>query len=567
MANWLKNLKFKNKIFLLMVTVILIFSLVEACNRQTAYHNYDQQLYKTNAQIAGTYIQYIEAVFDRIEKLTYSMIGDTVVQDRLYFIASYPEETIPYSVAKEELGDLKSIVWNYANREVYFKGFALVARDRLYSYGAIEDEEKLKEYTDAADGKNARLQRIAKENQLIIVREIRAIGTTDHLGYVIIWVDFDAIVEEIKSTFADVDQTFELAVYDGDICLYGGYEKLEEYCGSEEGWYIDGEDFIVVQSSSSLGYNMIVRSDYGRIREFTRNVYARSLVITFITIFIMLFVVDFITRYVVKDLDKLIFKMDDFGAGKLPDEEDKKQYQDRSDEIGKLYLHFYHMTEDYKKLTDEYYNNKILLLESEFSRLQKQIQPHFLYNTLSAISWRAYTNNDVETANMVEVLGRVMRRITDNTESLIKVESDLQVAEDYLTIQRYRFGNKLEVNVDVTNYTRELMIPPISIQPLVENSVTHAVEQMTERCRISIYDRECEDGIEIVVEDNGPGCAEDILDRERESNGESKGCGIALRNINTRLQYVFSKEYGLRLNRLEYGMQVIIKIPDQEYMN
>ena len=566
MANWLNHLKFKNKIFLLMLTVILIFLFVETGNRQAAYHNYDQELYRGNAQNANTYIQYIEAVFDRIEKLTFSMVGDKVIQDKLLFISQYPENQIPYGVAKEEELDvtLQNSVWNYANREIYFDGFALIARDMLYSYGAVEDKDKLKAYTEVADGKNAQMQSISKEGQLILVREIRELGTVNHLGYVIMWVNYEAIVEDIKSTFEDIDPKFALAVYDGDICLYSEYEKMKEYRMTEDGWYIDGDDFILVQSSSSLGHKILVRVDYSEIRGFTQNVYVCSLMITLITVCMMLLLIDFATKYVVKDLDKLVLKMDDFGEGNLPVNEERGQYQNRGDEIGKLFRHFYRMTEDYKKLTDDYYNNQILLLESEFSRLQKQIQPHFLYNTLSAIFWSAYSNDDMETANMVEVLSRVMRRITDNSESLIKVESDLQIAEDYLTIQKYRYGNKLDIQVNVSNYTRELMIPPISIQPLVENAVTHAMEQMTERCRISIYDRECEDGMEIIVEDNGPGCAEDILERASEDNSQSKGCGIALRNINTRLKYVFSQEYGLRLKRLEHGMQVIIKIPNRE---
>lgn len=565
MANLLNRTKFKNKIYFLMLTVILIFSFVETCNRQVAYHSYDQELYSTNMKIANTYIQYIEAVFDRIEKLTFSLIGDEVVQEKLSFIASYPEDTIPYSVAKEEkLNEtLQNSVWNYANREIYFDGFALLARDMLYSYGAIEDQEIIKMYTAVADGKNAQIQRISKEGRLILVREYRKSGSVDHLGYLIMWVDFESIVEDIKNTFDDIDPKFALAVYDDDICLYSNYENLKEYCGTEDGWYVEDDDFILVESSS-LGYKILVRGDYGIIKEFKQDVYLRSLLITFITVCFMLLVIDLITKYLVKDLDKLVLKMDEFGAGKSPSEEEIAKYQKRSDEIGKLYLHFYHMTEDYKKLTDEYYNNKILLLESEFSRLQKQIQPHFLYNTLSAIFWSAYSNGDLETANMVEVLSRVMRRLTDTSENLIKVESDLQVAEDYLTIQKYRYGNKLKVQVDISDDTRNLMIPPITIQPLVENAVIYAVEQMTEQCIISIYDRKCKDGVEIVVEDNGPGCAEDILDRVEKDDYQSKGCGIALHNINSRLKYVFSQEYGLRLNRRERGMQVIIKIPKQE---
>ena len=114
MANLLNRTKFKNKIYFLMLTVILIFSFVETCNRQVAYHSYDQELYSTNMKIANTYIQYIEAVFDRIGKLTFSLIGDEVVQEKLSFIARYPEDTIPYSVAKEEkLNEtLQNSVWN-----------------------------------------------------------------------------------------------------------------------------------------------------------------------------------------------------------------------------------------------------------------------------------------------------------------------------------------------------------------------------------------------------------------------------------------------------------------------
>ena len=163
---------------------------------------------------------------------------------------------------------------------------------------------------------------------------------------------------------------------------------------------------------------------------------------------------------------------------------------------------------------------------------------------------------------MVEALGRMMRNVTDNKQSLVTVGTDLQMVEDYLFIQKFRFRNRLQAEIQISARTKELLIPRISIQPLVENSVTYAMEEQISGCRIRIFDRINPENTEIVVEDNGPGFAEDLLERLESGNVKAKGSGTALRNIHKRLQYTFSEEYGLFFHRLEQGMQVIIRIPN-----
>ena len=158
----------------------------------------------------------------------------------------------------------------------------------------------------------------------------------------------------------------------------------------------------------------------------------------------------------------------------------------------------------------------------------------------------------------------MMRQITDNNTVLISVESDLQMVENYLKIQQKRFGDRLEVEISISNDTKQLSIPPISIQPLVENSVTHAMEVMISCCQIRIFDRVEGNAVEIVVEDNGPGCEPDILEKLESGEVKTEGSGVALRNIHVRLQHVFSEEYGIRMQRLDQGMQVIIRIPRQQ---
>ena len=104
-----------------------------------------------------------------------------------------------------------------------------------------------------------------------------------------------------------------------------------------------------------------------------------------------------------------------------------------------------------------------------------------------------------------------MRMITDQRETMISVDQDLQIVEDYVKIQQLRYGSRLQVSIEVSEQTRKLLIPKITIQPLVENSVLYGLDEMISNCMIRIFERGDENTAEIVVEDNGVGFDEDIL--------------------------------------------------------
>lgn len=561
MSNWLHNLRLKKKFFLLLMAATLSLSFAEIINRQNAYNEYNRQAYEKNAQMVNLYMNYLDTVFQRMEQVTYGFIADQFLQDELIELREWG---INSSYFDSE--DVLAMIRTYVNKEPYFSTFLLRTEYKDFVFGKVTaDDEKLKKYMKTAEGKNGKLQMISEEGQLVLVREIRQVKNfkLTTLAYVIAWADFHAVMDDIRASFTNADNDMKLAIYDKDICLYSDYKSLAEYREAKDGWYINGEDFITVYTSPAFGYTMMIRTSYGEIQALIRSVYIRSIVTSVLVAAVALAISNFLVDWVLRDLDKLVCKMDDFGEGKLPEYDEEKVYKNRKDEIGRLYRHFYRMIRDYQKVTEEYYNNKILLLESEYSRLQKQIQPHFLYNTLSTISWRAYANKDLETADMIETLGRMMRRITDSKELLTSVENDLRIAEDYLKIQQQRFGKRLKVDIKISNSTMCLSIPPISIQPLVENSVTYVMDAIVSCCEIRIFDRIEKNAVEIIVEDNGPGCEEDILENLHCEDLGSGGSGIALRNIHTRLQYAFSQDYGIRLKRLENGMQVIIRIPEQ----
>ncbi|MBQ8230467.1 MAG: histidine kinase [Lachnospiraceae bacterium] len=562
MRKWLLNLKLTKKFFLLIVLVVLSLFLTEMLNRQNAYNKYNQKIYEQNAQILSFYVNYIETVFERIEAVTYSIIGDQNLQEELVYIKENYRE-LGYS---SNLKAANSRIRSYFQKEPYFKYFLLKTDVYQFSYGGVAaTEEEIDQYLEYGRDKEGRLQMISEEGRLLLVRELRKAAGSEyvHLGYILAWVDFEGIVSDMRNAFANDSQDIDLAIYDGDICLYSNSQELENYQETDDGWYSAGDDFVVVYTPPELGYTMILRANYARMQGEIQNIYRTSLLTSFLAVIVAVMLSNYLVKQVIRALERIIFKMDDYGKGTLPDREEEKCYLERGDEVGRLYRHFFRMAEDYKKLMDAYYENEMMMREMEFSWLQKQIQPHLLYNTLSAVSWMAYSNKDVETAHMVEVLGRMMRTITDQKEAMISVDKDLQIVEDYVTIQKLRFGSRLQVSIEISQETRKRLIPKISIQPLVENSVIHGLDEMIGDCVIRIFERDCEDVTEIVVEDNGPGFEWDMAESREQQNGASGGSGIALCNISRRLQYAFPGKSGLEFRRIDGGMQVCIRIPKE----
>lgn len=562
MRKWFWDLNLRKKFFLLILMVVLAMTLLEMLNRQASYNTYNQLLYENNSQILMICMDYIENIFDRMENITYLMIADTDLQENLTYMREHAGDGEWLNVRS----DVSAAVNSYAYREEYFSAFLLVTEMGVFGVGNenIGLYDDLDPYIDAVEDANGQIRLISEEQELTLVREIRQSASLNlsNLAYVVAQVDFSAIISDMEKTLRHADLPIDISVYDGDICLYAGDTQSDDAGRRENGWYIDGEEFITVYNSKKLGYTMVIRTPYEKLKDSIHGVYRRSILQSLLITAAALMFSSILVKMVIRDLYGLVEKMDDFGAGKPLDEQDGKRYQKRADEVGKMYRHFYRMASDYRKLMEEDYNNRLLLKEAEFLQLQKQIQPHFLFNTLTAISWMAYAHQDTETAGMVEALGRMMRNVTDNKQSLVTVGTDLQMVEDYLFIQKFRFRNRLQAEIQISARTKELLIPRISIQPLVENSVTYAMEEQISGCRIRIFDRINPENTEIVVEDNGPGFAEDLLERLESGNVKAKGSGTALRNIHKRLQYTFSEEYGLFFHRLEQGMQVIIRIPN-----
>jgi two-component system LytT family sensor kinase len=196
-----------------------------------------------------------------------------------------------------------------------------------------------------------------------------------------------------------------------------------------------------------------------------------------------------------------------------------------------------------------------LLMAARVEALANQINPHFLFNTLTSIS--SLIRSQPETARMLIVkLSGLLRRLLRGQEHFVTLREELAAVDEYLDIERVRFGPSLVVQKDLDEDSLDVMVPSLILQPLVENSIKHGLGRKVGEGRISIRVSRQNGHTVIEVKDNGIGMA-------APAQGPPDGPGIGLRNVNERLRVIYGAGYQVRLTSTQgQGTSVRIEIPE-----
>lgn len=225
-----------------------------------------------------------------------------------------------------------------------------------------------------------------------------------------------------------------------------------------------------------------------------------------------------------------------------------------NDEIRTIAMGLNHMAKRIKVLMEEKAQIEVKKKEAEMMMLQRQIRPHFLYNTLDGIRMKALLNKDPEAAEMIEKLSLLLRRTTDMKTEYVKVKEELDYVTCYIDLQNLRFHYKFQLDIRIPEEVKEMVIPKFSLQPLVENAVHHGLEKRRMNRQICISAQSMENTVDIIVEDNGKGIAPEKLEEIRRTIDQPdmlESEHIGLNNINIRLKLYYGKEYGLRIDSEE----------------
>lgn len=212
---------------------------------------------------------------------------------------------------------------------------------------------------------------------------------------------------------------------------------------------------------------------------------------------------------------------------------------------------------------------------AELKNLQAQIKPHFLFNTLNTIRGLIILEENEKALATLYSLTGMLRYSFSNRDDLITLLEEMDYVNNYLSIQKARFGEKIRVITDIEPELLNLPLPCLTLQPLVENACNHGVEYCEEGGLISITARRKGADMEICVIDSGPGFPEETLQQlniffREGTNGKQFGNSpgsrgrIGLRNVHRRLQLFFNGNYGLAIESRPGCTRVTMTLPAVE---
>lgn len=219
----------------------------------------------------------------------------------------------------------------------------------------------------------------------------------------------------------------------------------------------------------------------------------------------------------------------------LNDFDDFQFYKNREDEIGVLFNSYASLIRKIEEMIIKDYQSKLLNQEMEYKFLRAQLDPHFLYNTLNSINSLALYKEETEISEMVTSLALLLRKKINQEQVFHSVKSEMEIVEAYINIQKIRFKKRLIYTVEIDDKSLSVEIPQLCIQPIIENSIKYAVEQMDCPVTILLNITVIDESIFIEIMDNGPGFTESKLTKR-----QSTGVGIS--NIRTRLAILYGQE-------------------------
>ena len=410
-------------------------------------------------------------------------------------------------------------------------------------------------------------------NIIRLVYKIYINNRSEVIGYFVCDVDekvFRNIIS--KYTYSDEQIVCLQPVYDRPALIFGQTtDSQRELLGKIAGKMEEGDQNFIHESISHT--KMFVQP----IRKYNLNAYSivpdsilknemRSLQIyiclaSVVLLLICIVSAIFISIYLTKPLEELLCAIQRVKNG----EKNVHVSVRSNDEIGKLSENFNTMIDQIETLITEEYEAQLHRKNAEYKALQAQINPHFLYNTLDTMSGIARMNQCWQVSELCIALSHLFRYSIDMKQPIVTIHQETAHLENYLYVMNVRMQNSIKVEIEIREEDREVSLPKMTLQPIVENAILHGLKNKRGEKEIRIYTHETGDDFFVIIEDNGVGMDTEILNKELYSENAialDKGKSIGLININTRIRHVFGKEYGIILkSEPQKGCRVFIKIP------
>lgn len=393
----------------------------------------------------------------------------------------------------------------------------------------------------------------------------------DYLGFLVIGIGVDSL-SNFYTNIED-EEEFQQFIIDNkrNIISHIDEEMIGKTCElpyefvDDEGEVSNGRD--IISYKKIQGWNWYI------ISEMPKAVLLKDTYMTLLFIIAVLIISGFIGGFTLyklsnklyKPIDVIVNAMEEVSRGNLDIRIENKY--DGTD-FKQMTRDFNVMVEEINLLVERVTKEEKQIKQIELNRLQSQIKPHFLYNTLECIHWQALADGSKNASKMVKSLASFYRVSLSSGRELITISEEIALIKNYLTIQNMRYSDIVSLVLDIDENISNVLIPKMTLQPLVENSIYHGIKVKAGlKGEILIKGKIKEQFVIISLCDTGVGMNQKEIDEINNSISvfdESKGYG--LKNVNKRIEMTFGNEYGLYYWINESGKTTVdITLPRRGY--
>lgn len=542
---WILNAKLSVKVIVYYLTVFILFaSLCFLTFERLNANMTEQKIKQLSSDSVNTISSNLDLIIDTVNNQSKMLISSSAIQSvlRSNGLKDYTQKQIDNYLAEfTNFYEAISSIYIFDNNghEYYVENDDM----KNLSLKKLKSTDWYKELDEKFGGYILKVNAggafdNTSRNYISLMRRINDINTQKPIGYMVVNISTDYIYSSFGKQVNDTkiivcDENRKPVISSGNID--GNELKLitESIKDGNVSQYkkIKGKQHIIASVKNDYGWTIATITPINELaaQEQTFKIFVAVLML--ITLVMFAVSIMFISLSITRPINRLAKAMSSVKDGNFTEVHIRKT----SDEIGMLQNVYNIMVREIQTLFKDMVNEQKAKRKAELEALQLQIKPHFLYNSFDAISSLALSGQNKEVYKIVVALGKFYKSFLNSGSETVTINEELEMIKQYLTIQLIRFKDKFTVDWQIDDNVRPLMIPRLTLQPLVENAIKHGIKD-NPQAGILLISAALKDGMVVIkIKDNGQGM--DEIELEKLLNGEKSGAGLKITRERLKLYF------------------------------
>lgn len=417
-----------------------------------------------------------------------------------------------------------------------------------YLAGNIYEVEEIRSWIEDTSGYEAALQeqdvenfnysiftyqteRDAEQRIVSFIRPVRNLDTLEDMGILAVNVPYSRLMETFSAVAGQSGMDVAILDRNGEVLVTtdGGEWLAEQPLDEGKDAYkvqeYDGEKYKLGKVSEAQGaWTVVGAIPKSETMSVMRQYTLLNVLIVGVGMILCVVGASFQTTRIIRPIQNILSSMKKIKDGKL----ERIEVIETNEEIDHLQKHYNQMLDETEELMSQKVEEQRMRRKYELSLLQAQIKPHFLYNTFDSVCALAMMGRTEDVYTMMQALGQYYRNSLHKGQEIITVKEELNIVENYLIIQSFRYDDVFEVIYDVDESVKPYHMIKLILQPLVENAIYHGFREHELQGTITIRAKDDGDYVKLQVEDDGIGMDQEKLDRvlNRTEDNQGKRFGL-----------------------------------------